>query len=37
MTPREAIEKIRGIVEPSNLEDDNEKLRLVRVVLDETR
>ena len=35
MTAQEAIEKIREIVQESNLEDDDEKLREVQEVLDE--
>ena len=35
MTAQEAIEKIREIVQESNLEDDYEKLREVQEVLDE--
>ena len=35
MTAQEAIEKIREIVEESNLEDDDEKLREIQEVLDE--
>ena len=35
MSAQEAIEKIREIVEASDLEDDYEKLRLIQVVLDE--
>ena len=35
MTAQEAIEKIREIVEESNLEDDDEKLREIRDILDE--
>ena len=35
MNAQEAIEKIREIVQESNLEDDYEKLREVQEVLDE--
>ena len=35
MTAQEAIEKIRGIVDASDLEDDYEKLRLIAAVLKE--
>ena len=35
MTAHDAIEKIREIVDESDLEDDDEKLRLIRVVLAE--
>ena len=35
MTARDAIAKIRSIVELSDREDDDEKLRLVRAVLNE--
>ena len=35
MTGREAIAKIRSIVELSDLEDDYEKLRLIQAVLKE--
>ena len=35
MTAQEAIEKIREIVEVSDLEDDYEKLRQVEAVLKE--
>ena len=35
MSAQEAIEKIREIVQESNLEDDYEKLREVQEVLDE--
>ena len=35
MTAQEAIEKIREIVQESNLEDDYEKLREVQEVLHE--
>ena len=35
MTAQEAIEKIREIVDESDLEDDDEKLRQIRDVLDE--
>ena len=37
MTTKEAIAKISSIVELSDLEDDDEKLRLIRVVLAETQ
>ena len=36
MTAEEAIEKIREIVDLSNLEDDDEKLREIREALDES-
>ena len=35
MTAQDAIEKIREIVDPDNLEDDDEKLREIQEVLDE--
>ena len=35
MTAREAVNKIRSIVARSDREDPDEKLRLVRVALDE--
>ena len=35
MTAQEAIAKIRSIVELSDLEDDDEKLRLIEAVLKE--
>ena len=37
MTAKEAIEKIREIVDASNLEDDYEKLRQVEAVLREIK
>ena len=36
MDARTAVEKIRGIVAPSDLEDDDEKLRQVRAVVFES-
>ena len=35
MTPQEAIEKIREIVAALSMEDNHEKLREIREVLDE--
>ena len=37
MSAQEAIEKIRDIVDASNLEDDYEKLRQVEAVLREIK